>query len=102
MCSVAVRIAVVGDYQPDHETHPATTAAVHHAVQYLAVATEVSWVATDDAVSLAACNVARRHPAIKTSEAGHQPGTKAMSAPNDDGDFLRISAHWPVINGSLG
>ncbi|HVA73875.1 MAG TPA: hypothetical protein VNF71_04870 [Acidimicrobiales bacterium] len=49
-----VRVAIVGDYQPDHETHPATTAAVHHAGEYLDLAMEVSWIATDDADSLAA------------------------------------------------
>jgi len=48
-----VRVAVVGDYQPDHETHPATSAAVEHAGIALGVETEVSWVGTTDDESLA-------------------------------------------------
>jgi hypothetical protein len=48
-----VRVAVVGDYQPDHETHLATTAAVRHAGRFLDLATEVTWVGTDDTDSLA-------------------------------------------------
>lgn len=50
---MAVRVAVVGDYQPDHETHPATTVAVEHAGAALGVATEVSWIGTSDAEGLA-------------------------------------------------
>lgn len=44
---VPVRIAVVGDYQPDHETHPATTAALGHAAVALGVGVEADWLATD-------------------------------------------------------
>jgi CTP synthase (UTP-ammonia lyase) len=42
-----VRIAVVGDYQPDHETHPATTAALGHAAAALSVRVDATWLATD-------------------------------------------------------
>lgn len=42
-----MRIAVVGDYQPDHETHPATTAALGHAASALSVRVEATWLATD-------------------------------------------------------
>ena len=49
-----VRIAVVGDYQPDHETHPATTAAVSHAGEHLGLVTETRWIATPDVDSGAA------------------------------------------------
>lgn len=52
MWSVPVRVAVIGDYQPDHETHPATTAAVRHAAYQLDIVTEVSWIGTDDTDSL--------------------------------------------------
>lgn len=48
MGCVTVRVAIVGDYQPDHETHPATTAAVGHAGDDLGVEVEVSWIATAD------------------------------------------------------
>lgn len=42
-----VRIAVVGDYQPDHETHPATTSAIVHGARRLGLQAKVDWVATD-------------------------------------------------------
>lgn len=41
------RIAVVGDYQPHHETHPATPAAVGHAAAALGLPVEATWLATD-------------------------------------------------------
>lgn len=50
---MSVRIAVVGDYQPDSATHPATAAAVAHAGADLGVATEVSWIGTADSRALA-------------------------------------------------
>ena len=43
----SVRIAVVGEYQPDHETHPATTAAIGHAADRLGSSAEATWVGTD-------------------------------------------------------
>ena len=48
-----VRVAVVGDYQPDHETHPQTTVAVERAGAALGVAPAVSWIGTSDAEGLA-------------------------------------------------
>lgn len=45
--SARLRIAVVGDYQPNHETHPATTAAIGHAAAELGVDVEIEWLATD-------------------------------------------------------
>lgn len=50
---MTVRVAVVGDYQETHETHPATTAALRHAAEYLHLAIAVSWIATDGEASLA-------------------------------------------------
>jgi CTP synthase (UTP-ammonia lyase) len=43
-----VRIAVVGDYRPDSETHPATTKACEHAAAALRQRAEVAWVRTPD------------------------------------------------------
>jgi CTP synthase (UTP-ammonia lyase) len=43
-----VRIAIVGDYQPDHETHPATTAACEHAAAAVGVQAEIVWVSTTE------------------------------------------------------
>jgi CTP synthase (UTP-ammonia lyase) len=45
--AVPLRIAVVGDRQPDHETHPATTAALGHAANALSVRVDATWLATD-------------------------------------------------------
>jgi CTP synthase (UTP-ammonia lyase) len=42
-----MRIAVVGDYQPDHETHPATTDALQHSAGLVGVEVEVDWVPTE-------------------------------------------------------
>lgn len=47
MVTAPVRIAVVGDYQPDHETHPATTDAIAHAGAQLGLPVEVTWIGTD-------------------------------------------------------
>jgi CTP synthase (UTP-ammonia lyase) len=41
-----VRVAIVGDYQPDHETHPATNAAIEHAAGSLGCAAETIWLPT--------------------------------------------------------
>jgi CTP synthase (UTP-ammonia lyase) len=41
-----VRIAIVGDYQPDHETHPATSAALDHSAAALGVEVASFWVPT--------------------------------------------------------
>lgn len=54
MWCMGVRIVVVGDYQPERETHLATTAAVGHAGAALGVATEVSWIGTGDPEGLSA------------------------------------------------
>ncbi len=43
-----VRVAVVGEYRPEHETHPATTAAVGHAADRLGRRAEVDWIPTDE------------------------------------------------------
>jgi CTP synthase (UTP-ammonia lyase) len=43
----SVRIAIVGDYQPDHETHPATAEAIGHAAGALGLDVEAEWLATD-------------------------------------------------------
>ena len=43
-----VRIAVVGDYQPEHETHPATTDALGHAADHLGVRAGAEWIGTDE------------------------------------------------------
>lgn len=45
-----VRVAVVGEYRPDHETHPATTAAISHAAERARYRAEVKWI---DTVSIA-------------------------------------------------
>jgi CTP synthase (UTP-ammonia lyase) len=42
-----VRVAIVGDYQPDHETHPATAEAIGHAAGALGLDVEAEWLATD-------------------------------------------------------
>lgn len=47
MADGVVRIAIVGDYQPDHETHPATTAAIGHAAEHLGHRVEETWMPTD-------------------------------------------------------
>ncbi len=44
--SAAVRIAVVGDFNPDYPTHHAINAALGHAADDLAVRMDSKWVAT--------------------------------------------------------
>lgn len=46
--TTAVRIAIVGDFQPDHETHPATGAALDHAADALGLDLDHRWVPTPD------------------------------------------------------
>ena len=43
----SVRIAVLGEYQADRVTHPATTAATGHAAACLGLQAQVEWVGTD-------------------------------------------------------
>ena len=44
--SQAVRIAVVGDFNPEYATHHAINAALAHAAEALGVAIDSKWVAT--------------------------------------------------------
>ena len=46
------RIAIVGDYQADHEAHPATTAAIDHAGQASGAEVVSEWIATNDSEQL--------------------------------------------------
>ena len=41
-------VGIIGDFRPESETHRATNAALHHAAHALAIAAEVSWVATGE------------------------------------------------------
>jgi CTP synthase (UTP-ammonia lyase) len=43
-----VHVAVVGDYQADHVTHPATNASVGHAAESVGCAANVEWIPTID------------------------------------------------------
>jgi CTP synthase (UTP-ammonia lyase) len=52
----AVRIAIVGDFQPDHETHPATAASIGHAADRRGRDAAGLWIATPD-VEGRACEV---------------------------------------------
>src|SRR5689334_4524942 len=49
-----VRIAIVGDFQPEHDTHPATRAAIGHASARSGHDHEAVWVATPDVAGRAA------------------------------------------------
>jgi CTP synthase (UTP-ammonia lyase) len=42
-----VHIGVIGDYDPDHPVHPATTDGVAHAAKALGITADVTWVGTD-------------------------------------------------------
>lgn len=48
----AVRIAVIGDYQPGVETHTAVADAVKHAAEAVQARAAVEWIATPDAERL--------------------------------------------------
>ena len=39
-----VRIGIIGDFNPSFHTHPATTAAIHHAAASLGTSIDVEWV----------------------------------------------------------
>lgn len=48
MCGPSVvHIAVIGEYQRDHETHTATTAAIGHAARRLGHQTQVAFLAAE-------------------------------------------------------
>lgn len=44
---MSIRIAAVGDFQPDNVTHQATTGAYAHAAAALGLDAELIWVPTD-------------------------------------------------------
>jgi CTP synthase (UTP-ammonia lyase) len=54
-----LRVAVVGDYRDDNETHRATAAAVDHAAEARGWPAEVTWIATPDVEGAAAQTLAR-------------------------------------------
>lgn len=41
-----LQIGIIGDYQPAHDTHQATEAALHHAAERLGAGIEVTWLPT--------------------------------------------------------
>ena len=45
--SKPVRIAIVGDFNPEYHTHHATNAALQHTAQALRLNVESKWVATE-------------------------------------------------------
>ncbi|WP_298337535.1 hypothetical protein [Ferrimicrobium sp.] len=53
-----IQIAVIGDHDPDNETHVATSAALRHAADQLGVALEVSWIGTDQIADQVAATLA--------------------------------------------
>jgi CTP synthase (UTP-ammonia lyase) len=44
--TTALRIGIIGDYQPDYRPHPATNEALSHAASSLSVPIEVTWLPT--------------------------------------------------------
>ena len=56
-----MRIAVVGDFQPDSETHLATTAACEHAATSLGQEAQVTWVGTRELAAGAGCPLVDAH-----------------------------------------
>ena len=44
----SLRIAVVGDYNPEFVSHPATTRALHLAAESVGMSVGVDWIATPD------------------------------------------------------
>jgi CTP synthase (UTP-ammonia lyase) len=56
--SSSVRITVVGDFQPDRETHRATTAACEHTAAAMAHPVVVTWVGTRELVAGAVARLA--------------------------------------------
>lgn len=56
-----VRIAIVGDFQPDHETHPATAASIGHAADGRGRDAEAVWVPTPELDGRAAERLAGFH-----------------------------------------
>jgi CTP synthase (UTP-ammonia lyase) len=46
--NATVRIAIVGDHQPDHETHPATAASIGHAADHHGRDADAVWLPTPD------------------------------------------------------
>ncbi len=44
--AAAVRIAIIGDYQPASHSHQATEAALQHAAGYLGLSVEATWIST--------------------------------------------------------
>jgi len=43
----AIQIGIVGDYQPSFPPHPASTQAIEHAAQFLALEAHVEWIPTE-------------------------------------------------------
>ena len=41
-----VNIGIIGDYDPNKSSHPATNAAIEHAARYLSVKASVTWLPT--------------------------------------------------------
>lgn len=44
----AVRIGIIGDYDPEKISHPETTQAIQHAAHQLSVDVTVDWIASTD------------------------------------------------------
>jgi CTP synthase (UTP-ammonia lyase) len=91
--SEALRIAVVGDFNPDFASHRATTASLQHAASRLQLCVETEWVATSLITEAAAAAVLSEYDAIWAS-----PGSPYKSK---DGMLRAIhfarTRNWPFV-----
>lgn len=91
--SEAVRIAIVGDFNPDFPSHHATTASLRHAAHHLQLVVDCEWIPTSRITEAGAEAVLSEYDAIWAS-----PGSPYQSK---DGMLRAIqfarTRNWPFV-----
>jgi CTP synthase (UTP-ammonia lyase) len=91
--SEALRIAIVGDFNPDFASHHATAASLQHAAGRLQLRVDAEWVPTSSITAAAADTVLSEYDAIWAS-----PGSPYKSK---DGMLRAIqfarTRNWPFV-----
>lgn len=60
----AIRIGMIGDYDPGAPSHPATNAAIAHAAEAVRLDADVSWIGTERWAEAAELNELGRYDAL--------------------------------------
>lgn len=89
----AVRIGVIGDFNPEFHTHPAITAALHHSGAKLGIELDVEWVPTPSLQHAGSETTLQRFDAVFAAPGGPYRSFDGMLR----GIEFARARHWPFF-----